>query len=130
MDDIKYVINYDYPQCSEDYVHRIGRTGRRDKQGTAYTFFTYSNARSAKELIKVLAEANQNVPPELQQLEHSAKSMGPPRGRWGGGGGGGGENGMKRSFGGGGGGGGAKRGRFDGGGRGGGRGGGGGGGRW
>ncbi len=31
VDDIKFVINYDYPQCSEDYVHRIGRTGRCEK---------------------------------------------------------------------------------------------------
>jgi len=28
--DIKFVINYDYPKDAEDYVHRIGRTGRRD----------------------------------------------------------------------------------------------------
>lgn len=31
VDDIKYVINFDYPNNSEDYVHRIGRTGRRDR---------------------------------------------------------------------------------------------------
>lgn len=30
--DIKFVINYDYPNNSEDYVHRIGRTGRRDQK--------------------------------------------------------------------------------------------------
>lgn len=28
VSDIKYVINYDYPKSSEDYIHRIGRTGR------------------------------------------------------------------------------------------------------
>lgn len=32
VDDIKFVINYDYPNNSEDYVHRIGRTGRSDKK--------------------------------------------------------------------------------------------------
>lgn len=32
VDDIKYVINYDYSNNSEDYVHRIGRTGRREKK--------------------------------------------------------------------------------------------------
>lgn len=32
MSDIKFVINYDYPNNSEDYVHRIGRTGRRDNK--------------------------------------------------------------------------------------------------
>ena len=40
VDDIKFVINYDYPNNSEDYVHRIGRTGRKDNSGTAFTFFT------------------------------------------------------------------------------------------
>merc|ERR550539_192996 len=39
VDDIKFVINYDYPHCSEDYVHRIGRTARSNKSGTAYTLF-------------------------------------------------------------------------------------------
>ncbi|VDM13610.1 unnamed protein product, partial [Wuchereria bancrofti] len=68
VDDIKYVINFDYSNNSEDYVHRIGRTGRRDKTGVAYTFFTYANAPKAKDLIKVLEEANQSIPPELHQM--------------------------------------------------------------
>ena len=53
VDDIKYVVNFDYPQCPEDYIHRIGRTGRVDKKGVAYTFFTYNNAKYAKDLVKV-----------------------------------------------------------------------------
>ena len=36
VDDIKVVINYDFPNNSEHYVHRIGRTGRRDKKATIY----------------------------------------------------------------------------------------------
>uniref|UniRef100_A0A915DQJ3 RNA helicase n=1 Tax=Ditylenchus dipsaci TaxID=166011 RepID=A0A915DQJ3_9BILA len=36
--DIKFVINYDYPKNSEDYVHRIGRTARQDNTGTSFTF--------------------------------------------------------------------------------------------
>jgi superfamily II DNA/RNA helicase len=36
--DISHVINYDIPQTYDDYVHRIGRTGRGDKQGKALTF--------------------------------------------------------------------------------------------
>lgn len=35
VSDIKFVINYDYPNNSEDYVHRIGRTGRRDRKVSA-----------------------------------------------------------------------------------------------
>jgi superfamily II DNA/RNA helicase len=45
VDDIKCVINYDYPPCSEDYIHRIGRTGRKDKKGVAYTLFTPDDAK-------------------------------------------------------------------------------------
>ena len=69
MDDIKFVINFDYPNNSEDYVHRIGRTGRASKAGTAYTFFTRKNGPRAKELISVLQEANQQVNPKLLVLQ-------------------------------------------------------------
>lgn len=37
---ITHVFNYDYPNNSEDYVHRIGRTGRAGAYGTAITLFT------------------------------------------------------------------------------------------
>lgn len=59
MEDVKFVINYDYPNNSEDYVHRIGRTGRSNNTGTAYTLFTNQNAPKAKDLVNVLKEANQ-----------------------------------------------------------------------
>lgn len=59
VDDVKFVINYDYPSNSEDYVHRIGRTGRSNNTGTAYTLFTNTNANKANDLIQVLKEANQ-----------------------------------------------------------------------
>ena len=37
---ITHVFNYDYPNNSEDYIHRIGRTGRAGAMGTAITLFT------------------------------------------------------------------------------------------
>lgn len=76
VDDIKYVINFDYPNSSEDYVHRIGRTARASKRGTSYTFFTISNARQAKDLIAVLQEANQQINPKLMQLQGLASQFG------------------------------------------------------
>jgi superfamily II DNA/RNA helicase len=84
VDDIKYVVNYDYPQCPEDYIHRIGRTGRIDKKGTAYTFFTWANGKYAKDLVKVLEEANQTVPRELYELVEASKGFRGKisRGRW------------------------------------------------
>ena len=40
VDNVSHVINYDLPGTFEDYVHRIGRTGRSDKKGKALTFVT------------------------------------------------------------------------------------------
>lgn len=41
--DVEVVINYSFPLTTEDYVHRIGRTGRAGKKGVAHTFFTQEN---------------------------------------------------------------------------------------
>ena len=38
IDNVSHVINYDLPGTYEDYIHRIGRTGRADKKGKALTF--------------------------------------------------------------------------------------------
>lgn len=88
-------MNYDYPNNSEDYVHRIGRTGRAGAHGTAITFFTTEStyifalsdgisltrlpdAKQARDLIQVLTESKQKIDPRLMEM-----------GRYGGGGGGG-----------------------------------------
>ncbi|CAD5218885.1 unnamed protein product [Bursaphelenchus okinawaensis] len=113
VSDIKFVINYDYPNNSEDYVHRIGRTGRRDQKGTAYTFFTPQNSAKAKDLVKVLDEAKQNVPDELRRMAESNFGGGRGRGRGAGRGPPSGGYGNKRGFENGYGSGPAKRGRFN-----------------
>lgn len=66
------MINYDYPQSSEDYIHRIGRTGRSSQTGTSYAFFTRNNSKQAKDLISVLQEANQEIDPELLQMSKTS----------------------------------------------------------
>ncbi|CAH8292730.1 unnamed protein product [Schistosoma turkestanicum] len=68
INDVRYIINYDYPSQTEDYIHRIGRTGRSDKKGTAYTFFSAKQPRLARELIEVLKEARQTIPDELFKI--------------------------------------------------------------
>ncbi|MGH0141727.1 UNVERIFIED_CONTAM: hypothetical protein FKN15_031684 [Acipenser sinensis] len=68
VEDVKFVINYDYPNSSEDYIHRIGRTARSSKTGTAYTFFTPGNFKQANDLVSVLREANQAINPKLLQM--------------------------------------------------------------
>lgn len=118
VEDVKFVINLDYPSNSEDYVHRIGRTGRSQRTGTAYAFFTPANAHKANDLIQVLEEAKQVVNPKLYELSRNPGMY--KRGRFGGGrtGGGGtrggsGRGGSSRGGGGGGRGGGGMRGGRD-----------------
>lgn len=82
VEDVKYVINYDYPNSSEDYVHRIGRTGRCQQAGTAYAFFTPNNQRQAKDLVAVLEEAGQTVNPQLMELAQNARHTQNNRNRW------------------------------------------------
>ena len=63
--DVEVVINFSFPLTTEDYVHRIGRTGRAGKKGVAHTFFTQHNKGLAGELVNVLREAGQIVPDAL-----------------------------------------------------------------
>nr|CAI5840699.1 unnamed protein product [Callosobruchus analis] len=76
VEDVKFVINFDYPSNSEDYVHRIGRTGRSQRTGTAYTFFTPSNAPKANDLIAVLKEAKQVINPKLIDMVENSRGYG------------------------------------------------------
>ncbi|KAH0461446.1 hypothetical protein IEQ34_009021 [Dendrobium chrysotoxum] len=66
--DIRFVINYDFPTGVEDYVHRIGRTGRAGATGVAYTFFCDQDSKHASDLVKVLEGADQQVPSELRDM--------------------------------------------------------------
>ena len=54
---IKHVINYDLPQVPEDYIHRVGRTGRAGKEGSSLTFIT-PNDRSMWNSISRLIDPN------------------------------------------------------------------------
>ena len=58
---IQHVINYDLPQVPEDYIHRIGRTGRAGKEGSALTFLTPSD-RSMWNSISKLIDPNYKPP--------------------------------------------------------------------
>ncbi|CAA0833770.1 DEAD-box ATP-dependent RNA helicase 14, partial [Striga hermonthica] len=89
--DIRVVINYDFPTGVEDYVHRIGRTGRAGAKGVAYTFLGDQDTRHVSELIKLLEGAEQNVPAEVRDMASRGGGGGMGRGmrRWGPGGGGG-----------------------------------------
>ena len=87
---ISYVINYDMPGNIEDYVHRIGRTGRAGTTGTAVSLFTEANSKLGGDLCKMMRAANQTVPPELLRYarrsfgSHIRYGRGGGRGGWGG----------------------------------------------
>lgn len=69
--DVGCVVNYDMPagvNAVEDYVHRIGRTGRAGAKGRAYTFFTPGDKKCATQLVEVLTKSGQEIPSELQAL--------------------------------------------------------------
>jgi ATP-dependent RNA helicase DDX5/DBP2 len=66
--DIDLVINYDFPPNIETYIHRIGRTARAGKTGTAVSFFTDENIPVIRDLMDVLTAAKQPIPPEIRQL--------------------------------------------------------------
>lgn len=96
------MLNYDYPNNSEDYVHRIGRTGRAGAKGTAITFFTtestlfspfpssyvdtnqivFPDAKQARDLVTILTEAKQQIEPRLAEMIRYGGGGG--GGRWGG----------------------------------------------
>jgi hypothetical protein len=73
------VINFDMPNNAEDYVHRIGRTGRAGAKGISYSFFTAANGRMARDIIKIMREASQVVPPALEQLSATSAGSGPSK---------------------------------------------------
>lgn len=66
------MINFDLPSQAEDYVHRIGRTGRAGAKGYAFSLFTSKNMAISQELIQVLKSAGQNVPQKLYEYKELA----------------------------------------------------------
>ena len=99
VDDISHVINYDIPFDAEDYVHRIGRTGRAGKPGIAYTFACENEAFSMPEIEKYIGRPldYENPEPALLVLppgigggysrpsySRPAQGRGPGRGSFGG----------------------------------------------
>ena len=69
---IQHVINYDLPQVPEDYIHRIGRTGRAGKEGSALTFLT-PNDKSMWNSISRLIDPNFKIPQDKQRRRFKGK---------------------------------------------------------
>jgi ATP-dependent RNA helicase RhlE len=83
VQDIAHVVNYDLPNASEDFVHRIGRTGRAGKKGVATTFVMPQEKHDARKLERELKikfewrEADKNLEKEVrnQPLDTTAQGQ-------------------------------------------------------
>ncbi|XP_015273960.1 PREDICTED: ATP-dependent RNA helicase DDX3X isoform X2 [Gekko japonicus] len=90
ISNVKHVINFDLPSDIEEYVHRIGRTGRVGNLGLATSFFNERNINITKDLLDLLVEAKQEVPSWLEnaayeQHHKGGSSRGRSKGRFSGG---------------------------------------------
>jgi ATP-dependent RNA helicase DBP3 len=78
VQDVELVINYTFPLTIEDYVHRIGRTGRAGKKGLAVCFFcpeskgVQDEKSHAGDLVKILKNAGQAVPEDLEKIANTS----------------------------------------------------------
>ncbi|RPA84962.1 DEAD-domain-containing protein [Ascobolus immersus RN42] len=99
---VTHVVNYDLPNDIDDYVHRIGRTGRAGNTGISTAFFNRGNRGICRGLIDLLKEANQEVPQFLESVAREggfSSGRGGSRGGRGGGFRGGAQNRDARKFG-------------------------------
>ncbi len=80
--DVSHVFNYDVPHHADDYVHRIGRTGRAGKSGDAFMIITPADSRSLDKVLKLIGD---NPKEEVLDLDWSLaeggeRSRGPAKG--------------------------------------------------
>ena len=68
---VSYVFNFDMPKNIEDYIHRIGRTGRVGNKGKAISFYNIKNKQIGFDLVKELKKANQKIPDFLQEFNYN-----------------------------------------------------------
>mmetsp|Transcript_22581 Transcript_22581/g.52595 ORF Transcript_22581/g.52595 Transcript_22581/m.52595 type:complete len:678 (+) Transcript_22581:180-2213(+) len=77
---VTLVVNYDPPSNTEDYVHRIGRTGRAGQKGHAVALISERDTHALKGIIQVMKRTQQPVSPEIEDLARTAPPP-PPSGR-------------------------------------------------
>merc|ERR1719369_1529681 len=71
---VKHVINFDLPGDVEEYVHRIGRTGRMGNLGLATSFFNDKNRNLVKDLVELIIESNQELPSWLEAMSMDSRN--------------------------------------------------------
>ena len=69
---VSYVFNFDMPKNIEDYIHRIGRTGRVGNKGKAISFYNNNNKQIGQALVNELKKSNQKIPEFLEEFDFSS----------------------------------------------------------
>lgn len=69
------MVNFDLPSDIEEYVHRIGRTGRVGNLGLATSFCNERNRNVCKDLLTLLAETKQDVPSWLESMAYEVRQQ-------------------------------------------------------
>jgi ATP-dependent RNA helicase DDX52/ROK1 len=69
----RMVINYDFPNSMINYIHRVGRTGRADREGKAITFYSDQDKPMLKSLGNMLNASGCPVPEWIFQLKNTDK---------------------------------------------------------
>ncbi|KAJ1651697.1 RNA-dependent ATPase rok1 [Dispira simplex] len=70
---VNLVVNYDFPQTIQSYIHRIGRTGRAGRKGEAVTFFTKDDLTYLKSIVNVMRSSGCEVPEWMLQVKPPSK---------------------------------------------------------
>ena len=73
--DVRIVVNFDPAWNEEDYVHRIGRTGRAGAKGDAYVFLYRRDGYKAQDIVRVMKRCGQAVPAELEDMARRGGSF-------------------------------------------------------
>ncbi|MCK5223232.1 DEAD/DEAH box helicase [Candidatus Calescamantes bacterium] len=78
IEDVSHVINFDMPSTPDDYIHRIGRTGRAEKTGDAFTFVTPDDEQMIKRLERIMGSRIERK--TLESFDYKAPKPDHPRG--------------------------------------------------
>src|SRR5471032_853344 len=79
--DVSHVFNYDVPHYADDYVHRIGRTGRAGKNGDSITLVTPADGRNLDKVIKLIGKTPEELTLEVDWSQAKLEGPRAPRGR-------------------------------------------------
>lgn len=70
---VSYIFNYDMPKNIDDYVHRIGRTGRCGNNGESISFINESSQPIVNDLYSLLLKQNKTIPDFLVEMSYNGK---------------------------------------------------------